>query len=34
VMKVFVEDDEPLIASTTAEILRISGYSAIALTNP
>jgi DNA-binding response OmpR family regulator len=33
-MDIFVVDDELLIASTTAEILRMSGYSAIAFTNP
>ena len=32
-MDIFVVDDEPLIASTTAEILRMNGYSAIAFTD-
>lgn len=30
----FVVDDEPLIASTLAEILRRNGYSAVSFTNP
>jgi DNA-binding NtrC family response regulator len=31
---IFVVDDEPLIAGTTAEILKLNGYSATAFTNP
>ena len=32
--QIFVVDDEPVIAHTTSEILRLNGYSAIAFSNP
>jgi DNA-binding NtrC family response regulator len=33
-VRVFVVDDEPSIASTLADILRMSGFAATAFTNP
>jgi DNA-binding NtrC family response regulator len=33
-MDIFVVDDEPIVASTTAAILKLSGYAAIAFTDP
>ena len=32
--RVFIVDDEPMIASTLATILRLSGYDATSFTNP
>ncbi len=32
--RVFIVDDEPIIASTLATILRLSGYDAISFNNP
>jgi DNA-binding NtrC family response regulator len=32
--RVFIVDDEPIIASTLAAILRLSGYEAISFNNP
>jgi CheY-like chemotaxis protein len=32
--RVFVVDDEPVLASTVASVLRMSGFSALAFTNP
>ncbi len=33
-IRVFVVDDEPIIASTVASILRLHGFSAMSFTNP
>jgi len=33
-MDIFVVDDEPIIASTTAAVLQLNGYSATAFTDP